>query len=81
MINSAKDGNEAMAGEQIVKFTIEGSMKSCPFCGKWEFKLKEAEEPDHEWCNWIACENCGVMGPGAPTPLAAIEIWNKREGN
>jgi len=68
--------------EQVVKFTIEGSMKSCPFCGKWDFVLKEAEDTKgNEWANWIFCDSCGTAGPGASTPLAAIEIWNRRKGN
>lgn len=48
--------------------------ESCPFCGG-----APAHRSSTDGENWVACSECGALGPFTSGKRSAIKAWNKRE--
>ena len=67
------DGVYKRVYKQILKETREGNRNRCPFCGREDIKPIKSSIG-----YWMACSNCGVTGPIAPTEKEARKAWRKR---
>jgi hypothetical protein len=58
-------------------------MAGCPFClaraDEFHITVTYCTKQDGSISNYMGeCDECGAMGPTAPTPEAAIRQWNAR---
>lgn len=67
------DGVYKRVYKQILKETREGNRNRCPFCGSEDIRPIKSVIG-----YWMACGNCGVTGPTAPTEKEARKAWRKR---
>lgn len=59
-------------------------LKPCPFCGGeasfMTIKKPYGECADGSEAVWLRCENCGACTNVCCSRQAAVEAWNRREG-
>ena len=46
-------------------------LKPCPICGSDFLRVSDFEE-------YVACEDCGTLGPSGRNEAEAIAAWNRR---
>jgi Lar family restriction alleviation protein len=49
---------------------------TCPFCGSTAVVRKSFLD-SKEW--WVACKECGALGPFKKTRKEAVNEWNRRD--